>query len=382
MNSARLLFIFIIVIFSHLAFGQDTKTSNLNPQRKYVKYLDARFENGAMLSNSSEFGDQIVNASYYNGLDIRLGFRKTDTSDVYNTVYRRPYIGLGFYTSTFHNADIGEPNAIYFFITIPFKFEGIKKFTFSYSTAFGLTYNLNPSNPENNPTNVFIGSERNCYVHLGFLANYKITPRWAANGTIGFKHFSNGSYAQPNAGINLIPLTLGLSYQLSKEGVELNKTHIPDFIKHSTVNIAFAAGSKNYVVGGTNHLKTTLGINYLKHFNYKYKAGLGLDIFYSADANLRNDSDQSDFSKYWSFALVGAWEWNLTRRLYAPIGIAFYLHRNTENGEEKAYYERAGLAYRFKNNFFAGITIKAHGGVADYFEWTVGYTIQNDPNKY
>ena len=169
---------------------------------------------------------------------------------------------------------------------------------------------------------------------------------------------------------------------VSKEGVELNQTPKPDFLKHDVINISFAAGSKNYVVGGDNYLKTTLGINYLRHFNYKYKAGLGLDIFYSADANLRNDSDQSDFSKNWSFALVGAWEWNLTRRLYAPIGIAFYLHRNTENGEEKPYYERAGLAYRFKNNFFAGVTIKAHGGVADYFEWTVGYTIQNDPNKY
>jgi len=378
----RLLALITILVVNQIAVGQNTEASNVDPQKKYIKYLDARFENGAMLSNSSDFGDQIVNSSYYNGLDIRLGFRKTDTSDVYNTIYRRPYIGLGLYSSTFHNADIGEPNAIYFFVTIPFKFEGTKKFTFSYSAAFGLSYNLNPFHPEENPTNVFIGSEKNCYVHLGILANYKLTPRWDLNGTIGFKHFSNGSFAQPNAGINLIPLTLGVSYQLSKESIELNKTHIPDFIKHGVVNFAFAAGSKNYVSGEDNHLKTTLGINYLRHFNYKYKAGLGLDIFYSADANLRNASDQSDFSKYWSFAVVGAWEWNLTRRLYAPIGIAFYLHRNTENGEKEAYYERAGLAYRFDNNFFAGITIKAHGGVADYFEWTVGYTIQNDPNKY
>lgn len=371
-----------ILTISQISLGQDVAVPGVKPHRKYIKYLDFRIENGAMLSNSSEFGDQIVNSSYYNGIDIRLGFRKTDTSNVMSTVYRRPYIGLGFYSSTFHNEDVGKPNALYFFITIPFAFENAKKLTFSYSAAFGLSYNLNPYNPESNPTNVFIGSERNCYVHLGFLANYKFTPRLAANFTLGFKHFSNGSYKQPNAGINLIPLTLGLSYQLSKEGVHLQKTSRPEFIKHGAVNIAFAAGSKNYVVGGDNYLKTTLGINYLRHFNYKYRAGLGLDIFYSHAANLRNESDQSDFSKYWSFAVVGAWEWQLTKRLYAPIGLAFYIHRNTENGEEKSYYERAGLAYRFDNNFFAGVTIKAHGGVADYFEWTVGYTIQHDPNKY
>ena len=382
MNLNRLLSILLLSAFSLIAFGQESDSSTTIKKRKYIKYLDFRIENGAMLSNSSELGDQLVNASYYNGIDIRLGFRKNDDSDVYGTVYRRPYIGLGWYTSTFHNAEVGEPNAVYFFMTIPFKFEGAKKFTFSYSTAFGLTYNLNPYNPESNPGNVFIGSAKNCYVHLGFLANYKLTPRWALNGTVGFKHFSNGSYAQPNAGINLIPLTLGVSWQLSKEGVNLEKTPTPDFLKYGVVNVAFAVGSKNYVSGEDNHYKTTLGINYLRHFNYKYKAGLGLDIFYSADANQRINSDASDFSKYWSFAVVGSWEWILTKRLYAPIGIAFYLHHNTENGEAKPYYERAGLGYRFKNNLSLAVTIKAHGGVADYFEWTLAYAIQRNPNKY
>ncbi len=382
MNLNRLLSILLLSAFSLLAFGQDSDSSTTLKNRKYIKYLDFRIENGAMLSNSSDLGDQLVNASYYNGIDIRLGFRKNDDSDVYGTVYRRPIIGLGWYTSTFHNAEVGEPNAVYFFMTIPFKFEGAKKFTFSYSTAFGLTYNLNPYNPESNPGNVFIGSARNCYVHLGLLANYKLTPRWALNGTVGFKHFSNGSYAQPNAGINLIPLTLGVSWQLSKEGVNLEKTPTPEFLKYGVVNVAFAVGSKNYVSGEDNHYKTTLGINYLRHFNYKYKAGLGLDIFYSADANQRIYSDASDFSKYWSFAVVGSWEWVLTKRLYAPIGIAFYLHHNTENGEAKPYYERAGLGYRFKNNLSLAVTIKAHGGVADYFEWTLAYAITKDPNKY
>ncbi len=372
----------LLFIFSHVAFGQADNEADSVPKRKYVKYLDARFENGAMLGSDNEIGDQIVNSSYYNGLDFRLGFRKTDTTDVFSTVYRRPIIGLGAYASTFHNADVGEPNALYFFITIPFSFEGSRKLTFSYSAAFGYSYNFNPFNPEDNPANIFLGSERNCYVHLGFLANYHFLPRWTLNGTIGFKHFSNGSYRKPNAGINLIPVTIGLSYQLSKEGAYLQKTARPDFLKHSAVNISFAAGSKNYEIGEGNYLKTTLGINYLRHFNYKYRAGLGLDIFYSAEAGLRNDSDQSPFSKSWSFALVGAWEWQLTRRLYAPVGLAVYLQRNPENGEEQIYYERAGLAYRFKNNIYAGLTIKAHGGVADYFEWTVGYTIQKDPNKY
>ena len=83
-----------------------------------------------------------------------------------------------------------------------------------------------------------------------------------------------------------------------------------------------------------------------------------------------------------SYAVVGSWEWVLTKNLYAPIGLAYYLHRNFSNGEKQQYYERIGLRYRLSKNLHAGLTIKAHAAVADYFEWTIGYTFHNDPNKY
>jgi len=334
------------------------------------------------LGTDTEWSDQIINSSYYQGLDFRLGFRKTDANDIYSNVYRRPYFGLGYYSATFHNADVGSPNAIYFFLTIPLKFEENKKFTFSYSGAYGISYNFNAYDSINNPVNVFLGSEKNIYVHLEFLGNYKFNEKWAVNGAIGFKHFSNGSFKQPNYGINLIPLTLGVSYKLSKDKIDFFEKEIPDYIKHNRWNIAFIAGSKNYEVGGANYLKATVSLNYLRQLTYKHSVGIGLDIFYSADSDLRNKSDASDFSKLYSYAAVASGEWNLTKNLYVPMGIGFYLHRNVENDEKTGFYERVGMRYRFAKHYFAGLTIKAHGGAADIFEWTVGYTFHNDSNKY
>jgi len=43
-----------------------------------------------MLSNDSEISDQLVNSAYYNGIDFRLGFRKTNPDDIYSNVYSRP----------------------------------------------------------------------------------------------------------------------------------------------------------------------------------------------------------------------------------------------------------------------------------------------------
>jgi hypothetical protein len=376
--STRIILLFSFFLSATHSFSQ-TETHK-NP--KYVKYLDFRFENGAMLGNGSEIGDQLAEASYYNGLDLRLGFRLNDTNSQYSTVYRRPIFGLGWYSSTFHQEAIGKPNALYFFLTIPFKFEQAKRWTFGYTGAFGLSYNFNPYDPIENPTNVFIGSYRNCYVHLGVLANYHFSDHWSANATLGFKHFSNGSFKQPNFGINLVPFTLGVSYKLNKADIHQYKTSIRPFIKYNLINVDVFAGSKNYVAGDPNYLKAGVSVAALRKINYKYSLGIGVDAFYAAESQLRNTSDASNFSKSMSFAVVGTWEWHLTEHLYVPIGLALYLHRNPENDEQKSYYERIGIRYRFKNNMYTGVTIKAHQGVADIFEWTIGYTFQKDPNKY
>lgn len=371
-----------ICISTLAVFSQNTEQPIPVPQKKYVKYLDLRFENGAMLSNDTDLGDQVVNSSYYNGIDVRLGFRKADPYDIYSNVYRRPYLGVGWYASTFHNSDVGKPHALYFFLTIPFAFEATNKLTFSYTGAFGLSYKFNPYDTIENPTNVFIGSYRNCYVHLGFLANYKFNDKLAMNATIGFKHFSNGSFKQPNYGINLVPFTLGLSYKLSKDPIYHYKTTIPDYTKHYLTNVSFIAGSKNYEHGEPNYLKAALSVNLLKQINYRYRLGVGMDLYYAAHSELRSESGEANFSNSFSYAVVGSWEWALTKNLYIPLGIGIYLHRNEMNNEETPYYERAGIRYRFADHYHAGVTIKAHKGVADIFEWTVGYTFHNDKNSY
>ncbi|RLD68455.1 MAG: hypothetical protein DRI95_02980 [Bacteroidetes bacterium] len=382
MKNFLILFILSFVLSFPNLYGQSEDSLAPISQKKNVKYLDIRFENGAMLSNNTDVGDQLVNSSYYNGLDVRLGFRRTDPDDVYSNVYRRPYFGLGWYSSTFQNADVGKPHALYFFLTLPIKFEQNRKFTSSYTAAFGLSYKFNPYDSINNPANIFIGSYRNCYVHFGYVANYKFNEKWAINGTIGFKHFSNGSFKQPNYGINLIPFTLGASYRFGDDEIYQQPKQIADYKRHNLVNVTFTAGSKNYVAGEDNYLKTAYGVNFLRQINYKYRIGIGFDLFYAAQSDLRNSSDASHFSKSYSYAIVGSWEWALTKNLYVPVGLAIYLHRNEENDERTAYYERAGIRYRFADHYTAGITIKAHQGVADIFEWSIGYTFHKDPNEY
>lgn len=374
--------IIFFTLLSSLTFSQVKDTIKIkNANKKFIKYLDLRFENGIMLNNGTEEGSELIKKSYYNGIDFRLGFRLTDPDNVYSNVYRRPYIGVGFYTSTFHNQDIGKPSALYFFITVPFTFEKNKKLTFSYSGAFGLSYNFNPYDSIDNPTNLFIGSKKNCYFHFGFVMNYRLTDRFAMNFTTGIKHFSNGSMKKPNTGINLIPFTIGISYKLNKQDILLEKREIPKYKPHNIWNISVSVGSKHYDKDDTrNYLKMTYNVGYLRQFSYTSRIGAGIDFFYSAPHEYSNKPGPPNAA--FSVALAGAYEWVINNNLSVPLGIGIYLKRHEKNEEIKPFYERAGMKYRFNNNIFLAVTIKAHGSKADFFEWTIGYALQKDQNRF
>lgn len=378
----RIINTLIILTFLGNSLFSQTSNDTIIKTKKYYKSIHFSVENGAMLGNSNELSEAIVNSSYYNGLDLRMGWSKKDPLDTYNRVYRFPTMGIGYYSSTFHNDYVGTPNALYFFMQIPIKFEGTRKWTASYSGAFGLSYNFNPFDSINNPTNIFIGSYRNCYVQLGFNLKYQFNNKLSAFATIGYKHFSNGSFKQPNYGINLLPIGIGVSYKFTDEVLLKPETPINPFIKHNQFNLMLGLGSKNYINNDPNYFKMTLGVNYLRQVGYRYRLGVGLDFFYAARSDLRNDSGISTFSNSVSYAVVGSWEWVVSKVVSVPIGLGYYLHRNEENGEKKNYYERVGLRFRINEHYNLGVTIKAHKGTADYFEWTLAYTFHKDPNNY
>jgi hypothetical protein len=373
--------LFILIGFSLKGFSQiDYKI--LPKQKKYTQSIQVSAENGMLISNGSEKSNQLLDRSYYNGLEFKYGWTKNNTLNTYNQLYRFPTLGIGWYGSTFHNSDIGKPNALYLFFHIPVSFENDKRWTSSYTGAFGVSYDFNPYDTINNPANILIGSRINAYVHFAYNLNFKVNSRFTTFGSVGFKHFSNGATTLPNKGINLIPFALGVRYRLKDNTLVVPECKLPEFIRHNQINIMFGAGSKNYNRDGENYFKSTLGINILRQINYKYRLGGGMDFFYASAANFRNPGTESYFSKAFSCAIVGSWEWVLNRTVCVPMGVGLYLHRNEENGEAYPYYFRIGPRFRIAEHYNLGLTIKAHGGHADYFEWSFVYTIHKDPNKY
>lgn len=344
-------------------------------QKKYQQLLEVSYETGPLISNGNDWANEIADLVSYRGADFRMGWRKVG-GDFYNQLYRYPTFGIGFSTALAYYPEIGRPQGVYAFAELPFSRNSLhKKLNFSYFGQIGLGFNLNPYDSLENPLNKYIGSALNAYIHLGFKANYQLHDRIKLFGTLGLKHYSNGSTKRPNAGINLTPLSLGVQYKLNNESVPKNhELKYPPLEKRGFWNFALYLGNKNYEIGDPSYFRGGIGVNYLWEASYRYRMGLGLDMFFAPGLASRFPDQKGTFSNQTSVAVVGSWEWKLSERLYVPIGLGAYLHYNGLN-QESWFYERVGVRYRLQDHLFTGLQIKAHKAKADFFEFTIGYTI-------
>lgn len=343
---------------------------------KFQKSLSISYETGPMLSNGTDWGDKVKSAVDYKSLDFKIGWRKISNTP-FNYLYRYPTLGLGFNTALKNYEEIGMPQAIYGFMEFPFSIPGqSRRVSFGYFTQLGVGFNLKPYDSIANPDNRYIGSNINAYINLGVNSTIKISKRTDLQASFGLKHYSNGATKKPNAGINLFPLNIAMKVKLGEiKAVPAEAPEIPEKGLRTFWNLTMYTGMKNYEIGDPAYFRGGLGINYLLEPRYKYRLGIGLDMFWAQGMELRFPEESFSFKDQTSLAVVGSWEWQLTEKLYVPIGFGAYLYRNELNQEITWFYERIGARYRFDNNMFAGMQIKAHKAKADFFEFTVGYTI-------
>lgn len=354
-----------------------TKTSEEGKTDKKQNYFaQIRYEYGGLVPRVKEKGIK----KYY-ALDLRFAWQKRE-ANVYTTLYNSPKFGFAFYSASFDNNVFGEPNALYGFIEIPIGKQK-KRLNWIYSIGAGIAFNFNSFDPEDNPTNELIGTNRNVYVSVNLEGRYNVTDHWVAGLGFGYRHFSNGKIQLPNSGINLVPLVVTAEYNFGEDYTYPPRDKLPEFIPFNMLSVFGAAGVKNFEYGEARYLKTTLSINIIRQFNYKFSYGLGFELFYTGGSLDRVTEDKSNFNKQFSYGLATLFEWHISERLYLPVNFGIHLNKNEEN-TEVLQYERIALRYLIgkQKKVMLGVGLKVTEFHADYVEWTVGYTFKKDPNKY
>jgi len=347
------------------------------PKRKQL-LVQLGVENGGMIAVNKILDESLRNI-YYNGINLRVGWQTDKDGDSYHQLYNYPIYGLGFYASTFRKAEIGTPTALYGFVSVPIHPGRFRRWDFNYRISLGLASNFEPYDEENNPLNVLLGSHRNVSIELGIQANYKLSTHLQMGAGLSFHHFSNGSIRQPNKGINLLPLSVTLTYIPYRESPDFGQTELPELDENGQVHLHYAFGIKQFEPRNRKrYFKSTVGIYWSYAVGYKWRLGVGGDLFYSDSGNQPEIAGDALNKMGAMFSGGPAFyvDHVLTKRLYLNGNVGVYIHRNDFNGEIKPVFLRIGTRYKVWKNAYAGISIKAHTAKADFVEWTMGYTLQ------
>ena len=339
--------------------------------------IEVEVENGGILA-TKDIKNTTFESAYYNGVNIRLGWKIQKSDDQYFKLYNNPVYGIGYYSSTFNTAIIGSPYAVYGFVQTPFGNIENPRWEFDYRIGLGISGNFNPYNEETNPLNVVIGAKNNVFIDFGIRAQYKISPRLRTGLGFAYHHFSNGAMRLPNKGVNLIPITASLTFQPKGGSILPDRSHIEPYPDNILYHFNYGVGWKQVERDSKRRFfKSTLSAYASKHISHKWRMGGGFDLFYSASGN--NDDIAGDEKGKLSSKLSGGPSFYLAHVLNRDLvlngNVGYYLHKQEFNGEIRRIFLRAGARYYVYKNLNAGVSIKAHKGKADFIEWTVGYTI-------
>lgn len=366
----------ITLIFTLFQTNSYAQRDSIPKEKSLI--IEANFEYGGILAEG-ELKEKTFNGAYYSGFNIRVGWRITSSPDVYFKLYNNPTYGVGLYSSTFHTDIIGRPNALYGFVQTPFGNIDNKRWAFDYRIGLGLSGNFKPFNQQNNPLNLALGTKNNVFIDFGLRSQYKINNHIRAGLGISYHHFSNGALRLPNKGVNIVPVSVSLTYQPDGKKITKDTSHTEPVSKNMLYHINVGVGLKQIArESSKRYFKSTFSFYASKHITYKWRLGGGVDMFYSASGNSEEIAEDktgklsSKISGGPSLYIVHV----LNHRLVLNGNVGYYIHNQDFNGESQKIFLRAGFRYYVYKNINAGVSIKAHQGNADFIEWTLGYTLK------
>lgn len=245
-----------------------------------------------------------------------------------------------------------------------------RDFFVSFRPGAGITYLDQVYDEESNPANTFYSSPISFIVLLNLALNYKLAESWQINLTAHYNHISNGGIKQPNKGMNFPGLGLGVDYIIKpiamaeREKVSIEKGRILAygrlFATRKTKSATEDDPEKSKLLFGiAGGAKTRVA-----NFN---AVSAGLELI--RDNTLSEVSGKKRKAPYVLGAGIG--HHFIFGRFNFNQQMIYYLYK-PYNFTDKKFYQRYELAYQINQYLLVGVSLKAHGHVAENFDLRVG----------
>lgn len=392
MNKALLSGLIVLLLLACYPFNtvqaQDSgiNFSEVRDQSNYGRFrlIEVRGHTGTHLYSGEGLDDKLD--SGYGSVEVRYGWQFSDP-DGWGSRYGYPSYGVGIYSGWVGDPQVfGNPNAVYGWINFPIDGPGYRN-VFSINTAFGLTYNLEPFDPVNNPLNDAIGANMAVYFDMSFEFAYRLTREMDLIYGLDLAHFSNGRSFTPNWGLNMFGLVLGMRYHYNADQRKVNNDPYtdqllqarfkrsvsakPERVGRNFIDVLTAIGTvQNDEDAGTDTRYVTFSgvIDYRYQFNNMHAATAGIDYFYDGSLEEYYPGDSSARSLVGLHLGYDYMFWRFAVRLQVGAYI-------TDDRGKDPMYLRPALRYQINNWMHAQVGLKTRqGAAADWIEWGISFT--------
>lgn len=332
-----------------------------------------------------------------------------DGENEWQQFWRFPNVGIGLGAINLGNDQL-LGNVIYAYPYVAIPFVDSRIFGLNLKIGTGISYvtktwaDGDTLNGVNAPTaNGAFSSPINCYITAGINTDIKITEQVSLYADIGLSHMSNGSFRNPNFGMNIYQSQMGIRYAFGRMYNRLvyNPAYgLPFDFEGKIVASAFSRqvnfkDHQNYLVGSIHIGMTTPLTDW-------YAIGGGADIFYDGIFTNRPTEHNPTFTKYLieEDKITNKIKTGLSLnnelimgRVTGVIDLGFYLYDPIRNRyadikekrglfykydpsiEDGWSYFRLALRYRVYDNFVLQIGVKSHIHKAEMLEVGIGYML-------
>lgn len=343
-------------------------TANLQAQNLSELSYEFKYQRGAIMPHYKSFKQFMGNR--IPTLELNAKWQLSGNKP-WHASKKYPRIGFGLFYSDLQHKDI-LGYALGMHALSEFRIVKYKPFSFSFRFSPGLVYLSKKYDMVHNRYNVGIGSHMNALIQAGFVLNTQISRQLSFAGGLSLIHFSNASFAMPNAGLNQLALSGALTYNYSAPVIE--KPVFPNFIPEHNFLMIASGGLHQYRFEDENlYFAGSLQAEYEYRITYGSSFSFGADLFY--DDALRYFFDSPDFE---GSKKLNDW--------YAGMHLGYYFYMGDLSGffhfghyvknrpaEGQNIYSRIGLRYIFAQTYIASLGLKTYYAKADFLEFGVGY---------
>lgn len=247
-----------------------------------------------------------------------------------------------------------------------------KRTNFFFRAGMGGVYLSNPYDEVENPMNLSYSTKLAFFLMVGAGINYRINKQLNLRLAAKYNHISNGGNRTPNKGLNFPSLSVGINSSLATvnfPSLSKNDTQQPPEDK-KRISLVHFSGWSNASVGDTNQFYVFgLAGNYARWIGGRSALTFGTEWIVDLSRKEQIELAGTNQSFHQGAILAGHEFW-LGRVTFSQVFGVYYFkeYRNTD-----AIYQRYGLTYSITRNILAGMNLKTHRHVADFFDFRLGY---------